>query len=534
MQKQARINLHSVVVLPLISRCFLGVFLTVAFSFFQPLFVSADWQADLENAFPDANIETFDNVSDWVPPCEGGPPGQDRAKSTDPAYFPAGLKFNQYTNHCSGTNPDGINEYKWIQEREPEYTWRGKDMAMSFANFYGNEALDSRLGPSSFSWYFGDGSANSGYSDVHLFLMYKPHHDLINLRTTGFTWHTSEHNNEYYLTKSDGTNPRLRMPNNLIINGVYVHNDLPFGHGADLNYYADHHSVNLGGLSENHWTYGDNDGLGFETIYVKLAGGADPQSQPDGYIRYENGFWTMDSPTTVPLSAGVVTKLIELESGFISDREWSGCPQACSGEPTHGRVCYAYGETMAIVNANFGAPQNSIPGLHWWPTLWSGAGGWNSDGNCWRDSVIDTCRINCARTWGTNNDGLVFMTDPYINRQWVGVEVRLKMSSADGAADGEMEIWNYSETGTEIGHWHTTGFVTKDEVGDMKYNRLRMGGNRLPMYYQSNAAAPSWENRYYIDDVIISGSQIGPAYFSLLNSTPDMLAPSAPTGLAVG
>lgn len=494
---------------------------------------SADWQSTLDVAFPNGQVETFDNVVDWVPPCEGGFAGQDRSKSANPSYFPAGLKFNQYTNHCSGTNPDGVSEYKWIQARESQYSWRGKDMAMSFDNFYGNEALDSKLGPSSFAWYFGDGSANSGYSDVHFFFMYKPHHDQINIRTTGYIWHASGINGEYYLTKSNGTDPKLRMPNDLIINGIYVHNDLPLAHGADSAFYTDHHDINLGSLQEGHWTYGDNNSLGFDTIYVKLVGGANPQNQADDYIKYENGFWVMDSSATVPLTDGVITKLIDLESGYVSDTTWYGCPNACSGEPTHGRVCNAYGESMSILNANFGAPENTLSGLYWWPNLWSGEGSWDSANSCWSDSGTSICRINCGNSWATNNDGLVYMTDGYLNSEWIGVEVRIKMSSTNGASDGEMEIWNYSDTGDTLGHWLTTGNITKDVVGDSKYNRIRMGGNRLPMNYLSNLSAPSWENRYYIDDVIVNDSQIGPTYFNLVNGTSDTTSPAAPSGLSV-
>lgn len=40
----------------------------------------------------------------------------------------------------------------------------------------------------------------------------------------------------------------------------------------------------LGSLAAGEWDYGDNDTLGFSTIYVRLADSADPDSKADGFV----------------------------------------------------------------------------------------------------------------------------------------------------------------------------------------------------------------------------------------------------------
>jgi len=80
-----------------------------------------------------------------------------------------------------------------------------------------------------------------------------------------------------------------------------------------------------------------------------------------------------------------------------------------------------------------------------------------------------------------------------------------------------------------------------------EYDRKNEFGNRLLInYYRwsghfhfgcNNSATYQWvtttESLYYVDDLIINGSRIGPRYFALLNSTQDTTSPQPPGGLKV-
>jgi len=88
------------------------------------------------------------------------------------------------------------------------------------------------------------------------------------------------------------------------------------------------------------------------------------------------------------------------------------------------------------------------------------------------------------------------------------------MCDADGTAYLVMDSWKRE-------------FVSQNETD--KWNYFHFGGN--------NSATYEWgattESPYYVDDLIINGSRIGPRYFALLNSTQDTTSPQPPGGLKV-
>lgn len=89
-----------------------------------------------------------------------------------------------------------------------------------------------------------------------------------NLRTGAYTWTVSlAGTNEYYALLGAG-NPSLPLPNSVIINGLTAVKGSA-----------------LGSLAASQWQYGDNDTLGFSTVYVRLSDGADPDSKIDGFVR---------------------------------------------------------------------------------------------------------------------------------------------------------------------------------------------------------------------------------------------------------
>lgn len=71
---------------------------------------------------------------------------------------------------------------------------------------------------------------------------------------------------EYYLDLAAGGDPALREPDDVI-------EDLAFMTAGTV-----------GSLAASEWDYGDNDALGYNTIYVRLSDGSDPDSQAADYL----------------------------------------------------------------------------------------------------------------------------------------------------------------------------------------------------------------------------------------------------------
>ena len=83
--------------------------------------------------------------------------------------------------------------------------------------------------------------------------------------------------NEYYLEESGGGDPMLDNINHVFIDSSIV----------------DRKSVSL--LSAGSWGFGDSDSLGYDTIYVRLSDGTDPDTKADGYISAKT-ILTLPSP----------------------------------------------------------------------------------------------------------------------------------------------------------------------------------------------------------------------------------------------
>lgn len=73
--------------------------------------------------------------------------------------------------------------------------------------------------------------------------------------------------NEYYLELSGGGNPSITEPDYVTENGV----ELP----ADT----------IGSLKVGSWVWGDNDTLGYDTVYIRLTDEVDPDTKADGYLQ---------------------------------------------------------------------------------------------------------------------------------------------------------------------------------------------------------------------------------------------------------
>lgn len=97
--------------------------------------------------------------------------------------------------------------------------------------------------------------------------------------SSSYAWTASgSGTNEYYLRTSGSADPGIDVqPSELYVNGSSAT------------------SGTLGSLAAGQWGYGDNDALGYDTVYVRLSGGGDPDSQADGYIAYVAGLETVST-----------------------------------------------------------------------------------------------------------------------------------------------------------------------------------------------------------------------------------------------
>ncbi|HBO16745.1 MAG: hypothetical protein UR69_C0001G0290 [Candidatus Moranbacteria bacterium GW2011_GWE2_35_2-] len=121
-----------------------------------------------------------------------------------------------------------------------------------------------------------------------------------------------------------------------------------------------------------------------------------------------------------------------------------------------------------------------------------------------------------------------------ITDDWMGVEFRFKNVMENGVQKTYMDIWIYDKVGNS---WHVlvntpVDFVTQD-ITEL-WNWYFFGGNNSGGWLWGDSMQ-SW---YYVDDFIIddgSKGQIGPRYFSLLNSVVgDNIPPSRSAGLPTG
>jgi hypothetical protein len=99
------------------------------------------------------------------------------------------------------------------------------------------------------------------------------------IRSTTYRWSASGHGTaEYYCELAAGGDPGITLePSDVIINA------LPATKGI------------LGALVAGEYGWGDNDTKGFNTVYVRLSDGSDPDGKSAGYVQIE-GWSNIASP----------------------------------------------------------------------------------------------------------------------------------------------------------------------------------------------------------------------------------------------
>lgn len=107
------------------------------------------------------------------------------------------------------------------------------------------------------------------------------------LTSASYIWTISgSGTNEYYLTNADGGDPGISEPDAILLDSI----------GAPEG--------TAGGLLAGYWDWADNDALGFDTVYVRLSDGTDPDTKDDDYIK---AVYLYDWGVTPPISTMVAS-----------------------------------------------------------------------------------------------------------------------------------------------------------------------------------------------------------------------------------
>ena len=115
------------------------------------------------------------------------------------------------------------------------------------------------------------------------------------------------------------------------------------------------------------------------------------------------------------------------------------------------------------------------------------------------------------------------MGQSVLDEEWFGLQYRVLMSSPHGAANGEVEVWTYDDTGALVGHELLANQITFRDgstVFNHGWNKFVLGGNRYDGIY-CPGSIPGCDfgpdEHYYIDDFIVDSTPIASTYFTLLS-----------------
>lgn len=159
------------------------------------------------------------------------------------------------------------------------------------------------------------------------------------LVNSNYSWTQSPaQSTEYYLTDSDGADPELDEPTNV------------WEKADDVDTTTEMTEGTVGSLSAGEWDYGDNDSLGYSTLYVRLTAGGDPDSQDDDYIKaYDvaTGYTFDDATKILTLS----DTLKELRWVYIDEDELTSqsYDYVSDSENTDKKVYYTWSFTEILL-----------------------------------------------------------------------------------------------------------------------------------------------------------------------------------------
>jgi len=123
----------------------------------------------------------------------------------------------------------------------------------------------------------------------------------INIRSSAYAWTLSgSGTSEYYLRTAALGNPGIASPGSVLENGTALT------------------SGSLGSLVASRYGYGDNDTLGYSTIYVRTSGSVDPDGLADGAISFRSIPIAGDS-VVIPEDSGDITSGLDQSAVAIVD-----------------------------------------------------------------------------------------------------------------------------------------------------------------------------------------------------------------------
>lgn len=144
------------------------------------------------------------------------------------------------------------------------------------------------------------------------------------IRSSTYAWTASANgSNEYYVTLAAGGDPSLAEPDTVFFDSFRRERGM------------------IGALGSGHWSYGDNDSLGYNTVYVRLDDDADPDDTGTDFVEaYIEQIdltgktvtlrWKIDDEDMVEQTMTIVTPAYEGKATYT----WA------SGELTAGAMSY--------------------------------------------------------------------------------------------------------------------------------------------------------------------------------------------------
>jgi hypothetical protein len=132
----------------------------------------------------------------------------------------------------------------------------------------------------------------------------------ISLRNSGFAWTASgSGTNEYYVRTAGGANPGFAATPPTT-NGVYIN-------GTSAT------KATLGSLAAGNWGYGDNDTLGYSTVYVRLSGGGDPDAQTADHVQFrqipQGGEFVRIPPGAGSIVSGLDQSAVAIDNFYVEE-----------------------------------------------------------------------------------------------------------------------------------------------------------------------------------------------------------------------
>jgi hypothetical protein len=127
----------------------------------------------------------------------------------------------------------------------------------------------------------------------------------ISLRTPAFAWTASgSGTNEYYVRTAANGNPGF-VATPPSATGIYINSAVVAQSGS------------LGSLAAGNWAYGDNDALGYSTVYVRLADGADPDSKTADYVEFRQIPQATEN-VRIPAGSGSISIVAGLDQSAVA------------------------------------------------------------------------------------------------------------------------------------------------------------------------------------------------------------------------